>query len=205
MAESIICASKLCTKCGIVKQTDGFAKSKSRKDGLNGHCKACISAWRIANIDSVREKSRFRHIDSREHNNARTARWRDQNKEYSKEYMALWIVDNKHRKVAVDKRWREENKDVLRDRYRPRKIENIRRRYAQKIGAMPKWANPSSIRSIYESAADMRLAGLYVEVDHIVPLLSDFVCGLHCEANLQIIGGEENRSKGNRWWPDMPE
>jgi hypothetical protein len=41
-------------------------------------------------------------------------------------------------------------------------------------------------------------------VDHIVPLVSKFVCGLHCEANLQLLPGPENQRKGNRVWPDMP-
>ena len=47
------------------------------------------------------------------------------------------------------------------------------------------------------------ISGLLYEVDHEVPINSDLVCGLNCEANLQIILGQENQRKGNRWWPDM--
>lgn len=42
-----------------------------------------------------------------------------------------------------------------------------------------------------------------MHVDHIVPLQSNWVCGLHCEANLRVIPGAENESKRNFWWPQM--
>jgi len=38
-------------------------------------------------------------------------------------------------------------------------------------------------------------------VDHIYPLKSNYMCGLHVENNLQIISASENTKKGNRAWP----
>jgi hypothetical protein len=73
------------------------------------------------------------------------------------------------------------------------------RRRATKLKATPKWADMDKIKQIYIKAST---CGHHV--DHIVPLRSKFVCGLHCEANLQILEPSINMSKGNRWWPDMP-
>ena len=49
-----------------------------------------------------------------------------------------------------------------------------------------------------------RATGVPWHVDHQVPLQSEFVCGLHCAANLQVITGAENNRKRNHYWPDMP-
>ena len=37
------------------------------------------------------------------------------------------------------------------------------------------------------------------EVDHIIPLQGERVCGLHWYPNIQVIPQYENRSKGNKY------
>ena len=80
------------------------------------------------------------------------------------------------------------------------------RRRALKLNATPKWSDKDEILKFYEASRRLsELLGEWYHVDHIVPLVSDIVCGLHCEANLQILIGKDNLSKGNRYWLDMPD
>lgn len=80
------------------------------------------------------------------------------------------------------------------------------KRLAQKLRAIPSWADLRDIADIYALARlRTELTGIEWHVDHTVPLNSPLVCGLHCEANLQVIPAGPNISKGNNWWPDMPD
>lgn len=67
--------------------------------------------------------------------------------------------------------------------------------------ATPPWINWEMIqqmRQIYTSAKPGE------HVDHIVPLKSPYVCGLHVPWNLQVIPAKQNLSKSNQWWPGHP-
>lgn len=71
---------------------------------------------------------------------------------------------------------------------------------ATKLKATPSWANKVYIAMFYKLAKEETLrTGRLVEVDHIIPLKSNLVCGLHVEHNLQLLFKEDNRKKGNRF------
>lgn len=68
---------------------------------------------------------------------------------------------------------------------------NAKRR-ATKLQATTSWSNLAAIKQIYINCPEGH------HVDHIYPLISDWVCGLHVEENLQYLSAEENMRKGNR-------
>lgn len=72
------------------------------------------------------------------------------------------------------------------------------KRYIRKRcpGALVTWTNDELVRAIYPRCAELNKTSLErYEVDHIVPLLNDTVCGLHCEHNLRVITALENNTK----------
>ena len=82
--------TKRCSKCGEVKGLGEFHKHKSRKDGLSNQCKLCninaAHAYRLANLDAVREKDRIRAAAlTVEERRAKHKRWRDANRDYVRE------------------------------------------------------------------------------------------------------------------------
>ena len=94
----------------------------------------------------------------------------------------------------------------VRPRTRPPGKEGVVHRRQTKR-ATPKWLSPRDrnlINRLYDHAKTMTwTTGELHVVDHIVPKISPFVCGLHVPWNLQILSAEENNRKSNLWWPDM--
>src|SRR6267154_1720791 len=121
-----------------------------------------------------------------------------------------WKLDNVEKKRVSDEKYRMDNRLELKVRYLKTKnnLEKFRIknsfRYGAKVRGTPRWANREMMQCLYQVRNSYRLMGLNAHVDHIIPLRSKIVCGLHVEHNLQLILGKENSSKGNRRWPDMP-
>ena len=90
--------------------------------------------------------------------------------------------------------WKANNKTQIRADTKAR-----RRKHRE---ATPKWLSRkqrSEIRQIYQIAITMtQTTGEQYVVDHIVPLRSHEVCGLHVPWNLRVITQEENLKKSNK-------
>lgn len=71
--------------------------------------------------------------------------------------------------------------------------------------ALPLWAEGDPGFDVIEREwKRRRTRGEDVHKDHIVPLISDLVCGLHVPWNMQVISAKENLQKSNLWWPNHP-
>jgi len=75
------------------------------------------------------------------------------------------------------------------------------RYHIQRYYAQPVWADRVAINKVYAEARRRRANGEDVHVDHIFPLCSTELCGLHIHTNLQIIEAQPNRKKSNIEWP----
>jgi hypothetical protein len=165
---------KRCVTCGVIKFLDNFYNEKKNADGRMRQCIECNKAERAIYRQNNREKERIRS--------------------------RLYGGENKELVKNRVKRWRKNN---------PGKNRALRRmREVQRIYACPPWAQKGLIREQIlahylhaewlESVTEEKM-----HVDHIVPLCSDFVCGLHVPANLIVLTAEDNMRKNAYWWPEQ--
>jgi hypothetical protein len=168
---------KACNKCWLRKPLEDFHKLTTSKDGRQASCKSCrrtyAEAWNAANKEKERARKAIWYIANTEKDKIRSAAWKAANLERVKARNAAWAIVNRGKRNSA----------------------HARRRAAKKR-ATPPWLTAEQrqqIVAIYEACPK----GYHV--DHIIPLTSDIVCGLHVPWNLQILPASENISKGNKF------
>lgn len=170
--------------------------------------RASVRAWELANPERHREANRkwqrehpetarAYRVANAKSIRARVKKWQENNREKSRAWTKAWALANPEKQKARSQRWYKNNSD--------KSTAKTQWRQAQKLRATPVWANEFFIDEAYHLAKlRTEATGFKWHVDHIVPLRSKLVCGLHWEGNLQVIPAVENMKKHNRYWPDMP-
>lgn len=212
------CLDIYCRSCRSAASADYRSRHPDR-------AKASDKASKAKRKSEISAYNKQHYAKDRQHHQARAKFWRDANPDKVKEQAARVP---KEIKAARHKSWRERNLEYARSKRRENHFANhaanlsaikdwkrrnpeknafyVMKRQAAKLRAIPSWADMDAIEAIYAEARRLtELTGIKHHVDHIVPLQSPWVCGLHCEANLQILPYYENQSKSNRVWPDMPD
>jgi hypothetical protein len=137
--------------------------------------KARCRAWRLVNLDAVRERDR--------------ARARENRVKKMQQYRA-WLVVNIERKRAKDREWQAANLD--------RVYLNKNKRRAMERGTSAHLSEAErKIVCVFYSAARRVSSCIKIKhhVDHITPIA---LGGLHAPANLQILPAIINLRKGTR-------
>jgi hypothetical protein len=153
---------------------------------------ACVECLKVEWIKGNETRADyFREYNKREEVKDRKNGWYQENRET---VIATASTRPAHVLRGYRNVWKENNKtQVLADN-------KVRRRKHRE--ATPPWLTrkqKSEIRQLYQIAITMtQTTGEQYVVDHIVPLRSHEVCGLHVPWNLRVITQEENLKKSNK-------
>lgn len=206
---------KPCSVCGLLKDRHSYFKASKAKSGYQSRCKDCFREFMKQNADSYKQKKQDYYLRNKEKVSADYKEYRRKNAEKCKQADRDKYARNrdavKKRVSEYQKNYPEVNRKAskkYRDATPEKQAAKAARRRAVLLKAIPSWSDEFDkffIQEIYDLAAKRtELLGIDFAVDHIVPLNSEIVCGLHCGSNLQILSASENSRKSNRYWPDMP-
>jgi 5-methylcytosine-specific restriction endonuclease McrA len=160
-----------------------------------GACVDCLKVeWQKGN--EVRADY-FRQYNQRDGVKERKHEWYQENKD---QVILAASTRPAHVKREYRNAWKENNLLQIRADTKAR-----RRKHRQ---ATPPWLSrrqKTEMRALYQAAITLtKTTGEQYVVDHIIPLRSDVVCGLHVPWNLRVITQEENLKKSNKL-VDTPE
>lgn len=153
-----------------------------------GACGECLKVEWLKAADTRAEY--FRAYNQREDVKERKHGWYQENRD-----QVITAASTRPAQVLREYRnaWKENNKvQVLADN----KVRRRKHRHATPVWLSRK--QKSEIRQLYQIAITMtQTTGEQYVVDHIYPLRSDAVCGLHVPWNLRVVTQAENLRKSN--------
>lgn len=183
--------TKICTKCDKELTLDQFHKCAANKDGHYTQCKACVKEYTKShyanNVDRLKLKAkRYRLENPIKVQKLRASYYTTHKKQEclnSRKYRAT----RKPEIAAYNKAYHKANSGILIHKLRLRQLKD----------RTPTWSNRKAIKDIYINCPK----GLVV--DHIIPINSKSVSGLHVPCNLQYLTFRANASKSNKFTQDQ--
>ena len=204
----MICSNSECKKEYIPKRSDSkscsiycakrnkyLKRQEYYKSYLKDYYKNTFSKRREFNL----ARGKIYYLKNKDIINKKTKLYNEMNKDKVKQIRKKSKFKNKEKISLQNKEYRLKNLDKVRKatsdwdkKNRPRRRMSVAKRRAFKLKATPKFANLQKIKEIYLDCP------VGYHVDHIVPLNSKLVCGLHVEWNLQYLTPYDNKSKSNK-------
>lgn len=169
-------ACKLCKTCNEVKDLELFPKQTSRPDGRLSQCKSCAS---------IRNAERY-------------ALKKESIKASAKQYREKLRLEDEAGFRARIKRYNQQKRKTDLGSLNAFRVLSV----CKRLNNAPSWLTDEQkklIATYYREANRLtKELGVAYHVDHIIPLRSKVVCGLHVPWNLQILTGSDNRKKSNK-------
>ena len=147
-----------------------------------------IKAYLAKNADNIRETERLRRKRNAEKIRMQKKAWRAMNIENITAQEVAYRVENAARIAEVSRHYKATHRAEM--------TALTAARRARIMQATPPWADFDAIKAIYLEAGKQGK-----QVDHIIPLTHPLVCGLHVQANMQLLTRSENAKKRNKFTP----
>lgn len=180
--EGNLCARE-CSLCRSYEAIINFNKNKTHPFGYTPHCKLCCASFKKSHYKANKEKILANCKVYRETNNEIIKKKKSQ---YGK-------------KVRKEAWWKEKNKSwKLRNKDRLRALSAKDRACRRKASIPLSDALLEKIVRFYKKAVILEQSfNIRYEVDHIIPIKHEKVCGLHVPWNLVVIPKDMNGFKRN--------
>lgn len=187
-----------CGNCILCQRENNKTYREQHKEKIQAYNKEYLKKYYAENKEKLLANQREYWEKNKHRFSERQAEYREKNREQKR------LSDREYRVVHKEKF----NLSTANSKKKkPAKyIALILRRRAKQRQSIPIWYDESAVDLIIQQRDELTESTKIIHnIDHIVPVISDFVCGLHWHGNMQILTKSENSAKSNLIWPDMPD